>query len=188
MRRTFLLGIVTISALALACSSKTSSSDPGVTADQACTDFTSNYCDQINKCAPFFVSYIYGDAATCKSRSKINCPKIFDANGTSSTPSKADTCAKSIGALSCSDLLSGVTPAGCGTDPGKLADGTACGDGAQCVSTFCSKKASVCGVCATKPTSGATCKEDYECGTELSCQGHERQRQVLQARHQRRDV
>jgi len=159
------------SGFVVACSSSTTPTVPvdTVTVEQACTDYISAYCDQIDKCAPFFLQLVYGDLATCKTRAVINCPKIFEANGTSVTPTKAAACAKDIKSVSCADLFGGTPPASCTPEPGKLADGNACGDDAQCVSTFCSKLGQTCGVCGKPPAIGSPCKEDHDCGRGVSC-------------------
>jgi hypothetical protein len=163
------LAACTLTLSPLSCSSSGSSTPAGPTVDQACDSYIGALCNQIQKCAPFFVQLVYGDVATCKTRALINCSKAFTAEGTSLTTTKADTCAKDFAAQTCGDLFAATTPSSCVPDPGKLADGTACGDDAQCQSTFCSRMGKTCGVCAKPPSSGAACKEDHDCGHGMNC-------------------
>lgn len=155
------------------------SSAPGevvtVTAEQACSDYAAAVCDELNKCAPLLVSLSFNDVATCKTRVIINCPKIFEANGTSATPAKLEQCKLDASNLACNDLFANAVPPACVPSPGTLVDGNACGDDAQCVSTFCSRKSdAVCGVCAKLPSAGAPCTGSSflgggDCGRGLVC-------------------
>jgi hypothetical protein len=155
------------------------SSGPGavaeVSADQACSDYAAAFCDLVDKCGPFFLKLGYGDAATCKTRAIIECPQVFKANGTSATPAKLEQCKLDAASLACEDLLAYVVPTDCVPSPGSLVDGTACGDDAQCKSTYCSKKDGVCGVCAALPSAGGPCVNNSgflgsgDCGRGLTC-------------------
>jgi hypothetical protein len=142
----------------------------GVSADKACTDLALSLCTQIQSCAPALISLNYGDVATCQARAKIGCLPSLMAPSTSATPDKLDGCASALTSASCDALFVRDTPKACIPDPGKLANGTACGDDAQCVNAYC-KKASgqVCGVCSMRAAAGGACTIADDCDYKLTC-------------------
>ncbi len=174
MRRRIIFGSFI---LVMACSS--SGSDfkvQEVSADQACTDYADAVCELLNKCSQATVQIAFGDLATCKKRFVINCPKTFQANGTSATPPKMEQCKLDAAGLACDKLFANEVPKNCLPEPGKLVDGSACGDDSQCVSTFCSRKGDVCGVCSKAISAGDACAKDGggflgsgDCGRGLVC-------------------
>jgi hypothetical protein len=124
----------------------------------ACTALADGYCAKLQTCSTFVMSVAYGDLATCKARWILNCTPNFGAAGTSATPSRTSACAASIPALSCSTFLSGALGAACDVAGGTLANGSACGDDAQCSSTFCARAPeSLCGTCQPITDPGDTC-------------------------------
>ena len=121
---------------------------------QACTAFAAMFCGKVRECTPFVLGALYGDAATCESRVILGCLPSFDVPGTSASPAKTSGCGQAIAGLTCATFLTGDLGASCKTDPGTIANGGACGDDAQCVSTFCARAPDAsCGVCApaTRP-------------------------------------
>jgi len=178
MRR-LILACVLAASSALACSSSVATdSESGITREQACDEASKAICDQFAKCLPIFVTIGYGDAATCLSRTKANCPVTFDAPKTSASPARLSTCAAGIRQLSC-EALSTTTPAACVPEPGGLEDGAACGDDAQCKSTWCAKNDdALCGKCTKLPAAGGACVDlglkadgttQKSCGRGLQC-------------------
>lgn len=141
-----------------------------VSADKACSDAAHDLCAQLEACAAPLVTTVYGDVATCEARAKLNCTPSLMAPSTSETPDKLDLCATAITTLSCNALFTRDTPTACKPDPGKLANGAACGDDAQCLSTYCKKaSAQVCGVCGMRGQAGAACTVDADCDFKLAC-------------------
>ena len=127
-------------------------------AQQACAAFADAYCAKLQSCSTFVMSVAYGDLATCKARWVLNCTPNFGAPGTSATPARTNTCAQSIGALSCTTFLSGDLGTACAVAPGTVAQGGACGDDAQCASTFCARvPTAVCGTCQPVTMAGDPC-------------------------------
>jgi len=121
---------------------------------QACTAFAAMFCAKVRECTPFVLGALYGDTATCENRVILGCVPTFDAPGTSASPAKTSGCGQAIAGLACATFLTGDLGASCKTDPGTIANGGACGDDAQCVSTFCARAPdAACGVCApaTRP-------------------------------------
>ncbi|GAC1352537.1 MAG: hypothetical protein NVSMB1_16390 [Polyangiales bacterium] len=165
----FLTPLVTFAAMG--CSSPTpSSSDQNVTVEKACADEAAAACDSFSRCAPLVVTLSFGDLAKCKERALLGCASRFTATGTSETTAKAERCVAAVASATCANLLSATAPSGCETLPGKLIDGTACGDNAQCASTFCAKKAGAgCGTCAPANVEGGPCESDDACGRGLKC-------------------
>ncbi|MGZ3439973.1 MAG: hypothetical protein ACXVDD_10665 [Polyangia bacterium] len=141
-----------------------------VTADQACSDLSHALCTQLSQCAPPLITSVYGDVATCETRAKLNCVPSLMAPSTSATPDKLDHCATAVTTLSCNALFTRDTPAACKPDPGKLVNGSACGDDAQCTSAYCKKAAGqVCGVCGMRSPAGVACSVDDDCDFTLAC-------------------
>jgi hypothetical protein len=127
-------------------------------AQQACTAIADAYCAKLQTCSSFVLSVAYGDVATCKQRWILNCLPNFGATGTSATPARTSACAQSIDALSCTTFLSGDLGAACAVAPGTSAQGSPCGDDAQCSSTFCARAAdAVCGTCQPATNAGDPC-------------------------------
>jgi hypothetical protein len=103
-------------------------------------------------------------------RAKINCVPGLMAPSSSASPDKLESCANAVTGASCDTLYTHDTPSACKSDPGKLMNGAACGDDAQCTSTYC-KKASgqVCGVCGMRASAGGACSVEADCDYKLTC-------------------
>jgi hypothetical protein len=145
-----------------------------VTADQACTDLAKARCLQLQSCAPARVSSVYADLATCEAREKLSCMPSLGAPGTSATPDRYEKCASALGASACTSLFARNPPTECVPQPGKLADGAACGDDAQCASTYCEMLSAppsnnICGVCGPRALAGGACAGDVDCDFGLTC-------------------
>lgn len=171
MRRLFAVAIVGGALFALVgCSSSESSSPATVTEEQACTELSNLVCDKIAACSPTFLSQGWGDVATCKSRSKLECMQGFSAPSTSATPADTSACVKAAASITCEQLIDNQLPDSCKPKPGGIDDGKACGADAQCKSGFCGfdddKK--ICGVCGPKPAEGGACVDD-DCPSGLKC-------------------
>jgi hypothetical protein len=153
-------------------------SGSGVTREQACTDAIHAICGQYQKCIPLIVSVGFGDEATCESRLKSSCNDAWDAPGSTSTPDKVDSCAKSIEKVTTCDALGASTPE-CSAVPGTLADGAGCTGDAQCKSTWCAKNdEATCGKCTKITAAGDPCVDtgkkadgtsDKKCSSNLTC-------------------
>ena len=141
-----------------------------VTPDKACTDAAAQLCTQLQNCAAPLVTTQYGDVATCQARAKLTCLPALMAPMTSANPDKLDQCATATSMLTCNQLFTRDTPEICKPLPGKLADGSACGDDGQCTSTYCKKPANeVCGVCGARAAAGGACALDADCDYKLTC-------------------
>lgn len=147
-----------LSLVVLACGDSSTSTPAPLTADQACASTDTALCGKLDSCAQLVIQSQYGDANACAERLKIQCVPSLAAPGTSQTPATLDACAKAIAAISCADLAANITPEVCKVKPGKIADGSACGVDAQCVSTACViDGATGCGVCGARVASGGAC-------------------------------
>ena len=146
-------------------------SGAAVSADaaKACADAADAFCNQVQACSPFGLQATFGDLATCKTRFAIGCGQTFSFPGTSATPANTESCAAAIPAISCADFLAGNLGTACTTKPGSVANGAACGDDAQCQSTFCARAPdSQCGTCSATSTAGGPCT-NQACSTGLTC-------------------
>lgn len=151
-------------------SSDSSTSDSGgTTAQAACAALADAVCAKLQSCAPFAVGATYGDAATCKARVALTCVPAFGATGTSATPAKTAACAQSVSGLACAAFLANQLGAACAVAPGTVASGGACGDDAQCASTFCARAPdAACGTCAAPTAAGDACVHGA-CSTGTVC-------------------
>jgi hypothetical protein len=166
--------LVSALALVVACSSSSSGSS-SVSADQACTDFANAACSQLNSCYSTVFQTVFPDVMTCQAREKLACTPVLNAQGTSATPGQVESCAQALQGGDCSTILGFVQnapPSACQTQPGSLADGTACGEDGQCKNMYCRKATGqICGVCSSKSAAGSMCVTDKDCQYTLVCGG-----------------
>src|SRR5262249_22726301 len=139
------------------CSSSSDSSG-SVSLEQACSDISSTLCGRINDCSPFFLTYSYGDLATCQSRAVVGCSSFPTAPGSTLTAAQIESCANALKNASCSALLDD----GISTLPecdlkGTLDNGKSCAQNFQCSSGFCPLGSNGCGTCAPKTKAGDAC-------------------------------
>src|SRR5258708_39387835 len=151
--------------------SSSSSTDGGTatTIQQACTDISSALCTKYDGCAAFFVTYAYGDVATCQSRAILGCTNYPSAPGSTLTTDQIETCAKALQGAACDVILNG----GINSLPecnikGTLDNGKPCASNFQCSSGFCPTGASNCGTCAPTTKSGDACVNN-SCSGGLTC-------------------
>jgi hypothetical protein len=143
--------------------------DASAEAKQACATFASTLCAKLQSCSAFVLGVLYGDTATCEKRIALSCVPSYGAAGTSATPAKTRACEQSIGALACPAFLTADWGAACKTDPGTIAQGGACGDDAQCATTFCARAPdAACGICQPPTTPGGPCVQS-SCSAGMVC-------------------
>ena len=131
---------------------------PSVDPQQACNAMAESYCAKLQECSSFLMSVAFGNQTTCKARWILNCTPNFGAPGTSATPARTSACAQSIPTLSCTTFLGGDLGPACAVGAGTVANGAACGDDAQCASTFCARPTTaVCGTCQPVTNPGVAC-------------------------------
>jgi hypothetical protein len=156
--------------------SGTTDADPpdggGATAEQACTETANALCSKFESCAPFAITILFGDTATCNSVAKTGCLGSLQATKTAATPDLFMKCSADLKAASCADVLSHKTPPSCQPKGGTVGNGMACGDDWQCTSGRCAiAENSTCGVCASLVPAGGSCPRDTddECEYGLVC-------------------
>ncbi len=124
----------------------------------------------MNDCASLYVGIQYGDVATCTTRLKIACTNALNAPSTGATAGQAESCASAVGSAACADVLGRNPPGACKTVAGSLADGTACGDDAQCSGKNCrASVGSTCGACSTRAAAGGACSSSGDCDYGFTC-------------------
>jgi hypothetical protein len=132
------------------------SGDPA--AAQACAALSRALCAKTETCTPFAMGLFFGSRTVCEQRLALDCLPKFGAPGTSATPAKTSTCAESLATQPCAAFAKGDLGAACAPQAGSLAAGVACGDDAQCASTFCARAPdAICGVCAPTTQAGSPC-------------------------------
>lgn len=159
--------------LGLACASSSSNGSGG---SAACGNLVSAYCNKFNECSPDEITGEFGDVSGCVSRTSLSCAGFDQLPGTSWTPEKIQGCTAVINASTCQDLTQGITSDACKTGPGSLANGSPCGDSAQCAGGSCNKSPSsdagasapnvFCGVCAT---AAPPCRDAGTCSGTQRC-------------------
>jgi len=104
------------------------------------------------------MSVLYGDLATCKQRWVLSCMPNFGVTGTSASAAKTNGCTQTLPGLACDKFLLGDFGTTCTPSAGNLPQNAACGDDAQCATTFCARSpTSVCGTCQPVTNAGAPC-------------------------------
>lgn len=148
-----------------------SSSSGGVASsspEAACDSFVRALCNKVDECVPIGIRAEYKDAAECVARQKQSCLKTFAAPGITTTPADVDACTNAYTAASCDAILTRA-PDACIFE-GSLADGTPCGDGAQCQGGACNKSgANACGACTQRSAAGGPCASTAGCQSGLVC-------------------
>ena len=167
---TFSRVIVASLAIAIAgCSSSSSGDSAATNPDQACNDAAAAVCAAYQRCTPFFVDLGWGDLATCQTRTKASCTSTLSATGSTMTAQQVSDCGKGATGISCADLFDKGAPDACVPPAGTVANGKACGDDAQCVSTFCAiASGTLCGTCAPLTNAGDACVSG-QCSRHLGC-------------------
>ena len=144
----------------------------GASAELACTETSNALCSKFESCAPFAITVLFGDTATCTSVAKAGCLGSLKATMTAATPDVFLKCSADLKMASCSDVLSHKTPPSCQPKGGTVGNGMACGDDWQCMSGRCViADNSTCGVCASLSPAGGPCPRDTddECEYGLVC-------------------
>jgi hypothetical protein len=147
-------------------------SDGGVTFQQAAADIAFARCSHYADCSPTVIALRYGDLPTCRAIYKATYLSSLTSASTGASPSSQESCASKISGWDCNDYLNYQNPPPeCAIPPGQLPNGSACGTSSQCQSTFCAiAPGSGCGKCATVPVSGDSCADLVSCPSSLSCQ------------------
>lgn len=156
MKRVFLF-LFLAAPFALGCSS--SASDTASTPiGQACGDAQSAFCQKFESCAPFFVTLVYGDTATCQTRAVPGCTSFTSAPGSNVTGDQIEACANAVKNATCDQVLNGGVSALPACDlKGTLDNGKPCAQGLQCSSGFCPIGDNGCGTCAPRTKDGDAC-------------------------------
>jgi hypothetical protein len=150
----------------------------GASAELACTETANALCSKFDSCAPFAVTVLFGDLATCTSVAKAGCLGSLQATKTAATPDTFLKCSADLKMATCSEVLSHKTPPSCQPKGGTVGNGMACGDDWQCMSGRCAiADNSTCGVCAGLAPAGGPCPRDTDdeceyglvCADDLTC-------------------
>jgi hypothetical protein len=162
MKRSVLaLALAAVASLAGACSSTSPT--------QACIDISTAVCAKIESCAPAAISALYGDTATCATRTATTCDAALALKNNGDQAGNVEDCSKAYGSISCTDALGNNVPKECAHKPGQLADGTACGAAGQCMSGVCQFDTTGCGKCIEAIAAGANCNATSDCQSGLVC-------------------
>ncbi|MBS1151603.1 MAG: Thiamin-phosphate pyrophosphorylase [Myxococcaceae bacterium] len=137
-----------------------------ITAEQACTNLATAFCNKVNSCTPFAIGAFYGDVATCIARMKLTCLPPLGLSNSGASPAKIDACVPMMTSASCAAMRAGT--AGCHFT-GALAAGAVCGSESQCASGYCKLSSFSCGVCAAKVTNGGNCTASEDCLSGSTC-------------------
>jgi hypothetical protein len=155
------LAAIAAAAAVVACSSTSPT--------QACADVSAAVCAKIDSCAPAAVSALYGDTATCATRTEATCNAALALKNNGDQAGNVEDCSKAYESLSCEGALGNSPPKECAHKPGPLADGTTCGAAGQCKSGVCQFDSSGCGKCIEPIAAGANCNATSDCQSGLVC-------------------
>ena len=135
-------------------------------ATQACADSAKARCMRSDTCTNGSANDSkYGNEAACETRLAALCVKNLAAMGTGATAGSVETCAGTISAETCDQFLGGDPGDSCLPPVGTVMTGSACGNSAQCQSTYCAIAVGAsCGSCATVPALNDACGVTGECG------------------------
>jgi hypothetical protein len=166
-RRSVVVGGLWYALWLVACSSS-STGGSSTPPDTACEDLAGALCDKWQECVPRTIESSYVDVDDCKVRQKALCLKSVNAPSSAATGDFTSGCAAAYRATSCDQILD--PPEACKTPAGALADGSPCGDGAQCSGRRCNKGPGAnCGKCAAKAGAGGDCVASSDCEDDLRC-------------------
>ncbi len=145
---------------------------PDATAEeQALQSYAEAFCDLMDRCAPFMVSYLYGDEATCVARYVAGgrAAVLPAASGVNKTAADVVSCATAMTTMTCAGLYAGERLTACPAVPGTLSEGADCFTDLQCASGFCDR-VGACGTCAPSIGVGGACEFANDgCGPGLIC-------------------
>jgi hypothetical protein len=139
--------------------------------EQALQSYAEAFCDLMGRCAPFMVSYLYGDDATCIARYVAGGRRAVlpTASGVNKTAADVVSCATEMTSMTCAELYAGGRSTACPTIPGALSEGEDCFTDLQCASGFCDR-AGACGTCAPSIGVGGACEFANDgCAAGLIC-------------------
>ena len=170
MRYIEALGLVSLLFLGACSPSNSANSQTSTTASQACNEFATNFCTRLASCSDFNLKTLFGTVNACQTRMEPICLSVLNAPGTGYTPQKYQACAQAYASANCDAMATyGFRPAECQVT-GTLAAGSACGDGAQCQTGYCTMDYfTVCGVCADPVKAGGQCSKSDQCEIGLDC-------------------
>src|SRR6266542_2583845 len=117
MRQAILGSAVLLCIVVSACSSSSGggSLDGGgpVSAEDACAGAAAALCAKVKACAPFLMTIVFIDEATCTDVYKRACLATLSAPKTGATPAGIRQCGLDAMNESCADLFSHNPPASC---------------------------------------------------------------------------
>jgi hypothetical protein len=140
------------------------------TQTDGCAAYATNYCNRLATCSPFLIQVQFGDVASCVARMQPLCGARMQAQGSGLGAAQVQACADAYPSAACEKvILVGWQPDACAVK-GTLADGAACGHGAQCVSGYCRTPfTQVCGACTPLVPLGGGCSRIEDCAAPYAC-------------------
>jgi hypothetical protein len=173
MRAPILVLLLGLSICAASCDGDTD--DDGGAQGASCEALADAYCGKIDSCAPGLLALFFGDLATCSTRAAMGCELDRNAPDSGYDDAWAGACRDALDAASCDDVFAAGVPE-CDAPAGARADGAACGDDAQCQSSYCDSPGAGCGTCRARiPAGGAcadapqACEAGTRCGFNQQC-------------------
>ncbi len=124
-------------------------------------------CDQMRRCSPSYLAYLYVDEATCLTKERALCAAGLTVADTGATEAGLLACADARDAYQCTGSPFKI-PDAC-IFQGSRADGATCGTSDQCVSKTCNYGTGTCGTCAAPKGAGESCAGGATCAPGLQC-------------------
>ena len=141
---------------------------PSVSAQQACTDYSTALCAKMDECRFNYTTNTYQNVGTCIAEQVSSCLAAQASPGDGNTAEATEACAVALPAATCDDYLQNNLSM-CPQHSGTLENGSGCYYNSQCQTGFCALTAGVaCGACAPQPQPGDECL-DQGCARDQTC-------------------
>lgn len=163
------ISVVAAAVLVLGCGTESGqAADPTIA---ACANVASAWCTTMAKCAPYWTTTNWGNAATCATRRAAVCRARLGAADTGVTIADTHACAAALGtSVECEFYTAVDAVAACQPKPGTRKENAACGDNSQCSSGLCQGlESSACGSCRARAKVNTICTDTADCDFGLSC-------------------
>ena len=147
------------------------STPDAMTEAMALESYAEAFCDLMQRCAPYMVSYLYGDETTCVARYVAGGRSVVLPDGPGVQKNVADvvSCAMNMSNMTCPELYAGGRTTACPMVVGTLTEGASCFSDLQCTSGFCDRLGP-CGSCAPPIGVGGQCEFANDgCAPDLIC-------------------
>jgi hypothetical protein len=179
LNKTFLCHCLALGGWLLAASCGGNSSSTNAPASsETCMFDAQQFCEKRKTCWPDGVNDYrfqrdWGNLQTCINERWRSCVEDVERPMSGNTVARVSSCARALMNQSCQDFLAGIAlpTSDCPPIVGHIDNAAACAVGDQCKSNYCDRAENQrCGKCADKRGIGASCDQNSDCASPLTCQ------------------